>query len=341
MTDLREADHLLPEVGKAPSLPIAERIAMVQGDTYIPYARAEGILAQMEDRFQRPRTIRQLGLLVWGRSGNGKTSIMEEFLKRHPPISRNPADPANLVVIGPSNNGKTTIFNEFQKRHPSSSTLDAEIKPVVYAEVPATNYSGPAALIGAILENFYREDWDRGTVDHKLSRLFNVLSYCGVRIIVIDEVHRMLHGWKRMRESLDLLIQISNHHKVPIVLSGIEEARDVVSQDRQASSRFPLTQLPPWEDGEEYRGFLAALESTLPLSRPSDLYKKDKAGEILELSRFRDSESPPRPGILGNIVGLVKDAAEFSLRGGREEILVDDLRAAAEKYGFCSAKLQN
>jgi hypothetical protein len=238
--------------------------------------------------------------------------------------------PLGLLVVGPSGSGKTTIVREFVSRHPNSSHADVDIKPVLYVETPPT--AGEARILGAILRALdYSRDWDRGNCDMKLKRVLNTFTACRVELIILDEIHNMfIKGRKRPWESLSVIKTLSNQLGLPVVLVGIISARNLISQDPQLNSRFQTIELIPWKDGKEYRDFLYALESTLPLSHPSRLYAKEKAAAILQISQSVCGGPFSAAGILGNITRIVKDAAIRAIKDRTEMITVEHLRNAAE-----------
>jgi GTPase SAR1 family protein len=289
-------DHLLPQVRAVLNWPQEKRIRAIRTDGYIPHEQAESIHMFMEDLLSGPKNIRPLGLLI----------------------------------VGPSGSGKTTIVREFMRRHPDSSQVDVEIKPVLYVETPPT--AGESRLLGAILRHLgYTADWDRGNCDLKLKRVFNALRACRVELIILDEIHNMfIKGTKRPWESLSVIKALSNQLSLPVVLVGINSARNLISQDPQLASRLQTIELAPCKDGTEYRDFLYALESTLPLSRPSRLYSKEKATIILELSQFICRGPTSTAGILGNVTRIVKEAAIRALKDRTEMITVEHLRKASE-----------
>ena len=91
-------DHLHPEVRQALELPSSERIAFCKADRWVGYTRAQQILKQLDDLFAYPKSLRMPNLLVVGRSDNGKSSIVQHFVQRHPILKRENGTPGPCIV---------------------------------------------------------------------------------------------------------------------------------------------------------------------------------------------------------------------------------------------------
>jgi len=68
--------------------------------------------------------------------------------------------------------------------------------------------------------------------------------------------------------------------------------------------------------GEEYLALLNALEAALPLAKPSSLADEATAGEIFALSE----------GLIGEMIGIVTEAAATAVRSGSERISLETIR---------------
>ena len=281
-------DHLRPEIRQALAWSTDRRIEQVWSDSYIPYQKAEKIISRIEGLRKRPKTIRPQNLLITGPAGNGKTAILNEYLKRHP----------------------------CRESQDSKGHIRRDIRPVLLAQTPSS--AGDNRILSAILKPLYPKDWDRGSTDAKMLRILNALDQCKVEILLLDEVNNMLGGGKRVWDSLRAIKSISNEFKLPIVFAGTEDASFVVRQDPQLTTRIDPVALSEWSYGQEYVNFLSLFESTIPLEKPSNLYKQEKANRILELSKGLDAFG--RKGILFNIIKLLKGSAEAAISSGSEEI---------------------
>ncbi|AXK38410.1 TniB family NTP-binding protein [Crenobacter cavernae] len=231
--------------------PPEERIAHIDAPLFIPYPRAAEILAEMEDLLVHPRSNRMPNLLLVGRSNNGKTEILREFLKRHP------AD--------------------------EQLDLDTIYAPVVYIQSPP----GPSEhiFLNKMLMMLGITVKSNEAADRKLLQLMEVLRQVQTRILLIDELNALLAGSvTKQRFFLNMLKYLSNELQISIVAAGTPDAMQAVRSDAQIESRFPIRTLPRWQEGEPFRRLLFSFEYTLPLREPSDIYKGELARKLFGMS---------------------------------------------------------
>ena len=326
-------DHLLDETIITLDWPLEKRTDAIWRDSFIPYPKADEVLSHIDQLRKRPRTLRPQGALVAGVPGNGKSALFHEYARRHKPFKDPRHFPTQdnetqkLLLTAPPGNGKSALLQQYGRKHLGHSTPEVEIRPVIIALAPVNG--GEGRLLSAILKAIgYREDWDKGSTDSKQRRVLNALVNCRVEIIMIDDINNMLYGGKKKSEALYGIRNISNYLKIPLIFAGSEEARIVLEDEPSIKTRLDVLELPLWTEGHEYCEFLYNLELTLSLRKSSYLWKREKAHLILELSKSLDPDR--RPGILFNILKLVKTAAENGLRDGSEQITVEHLKSAAE-----------
>lgn len=220
-----------------------ERLKHIDKPVFIPYKHASEILAEMEDLLDHPKTNRMPNMLIVGRSDNGKTEILKEFLKRHPAEDRREFD---------------TVY-----------------APVVYIQSPPGPSEG--IFLDKILMMLGATVKQNEASDRKLMQLLVILPQIQTKILMIDELNALLAGSvTKQRFFLNMLKYISNELHICIVAAGTEEAEYAVRSDRQIRSRFPLRVLPRWQENDEFKKLLRSFEYVLPLKQPSDIYK----GEI-------------------------------------------------------------
>lgn len=242
--------HLHPLTRQFADEDAQSRIRRIRTDRWIGYARAEAVLAALEDLLSFPKRMRMPNLLLVGPTNNGKTMIVEKFRRTHlANAGGEPADGAALV-------------------------------PVLKVQMP----SGPdeGRFFGAILDALGMPFSPRDRIAIKQDTAVRLMRATEVRLLVIDEVHNLLSGTAmQQRRLLNVLRWLGNELQIPLVGVGTAEALRAIRSDEQLVNRFEPFPLPVWTDDEEYLRLLSTLEAVLPLRKPSYLADPPKAARIL------------------------------------------------------------
>ena len=247
--DSGHVERLLPETREMVKKDNAARIFHIKEEKWIPYPRAEAILDQLEGLLKTPTQQRMESVLIIGESNNGKSSLAQEFLRRHPP----------------------------------SDGVHTDAQPVVWIEAPPTPDEG--RLYNNLLEYFLVPFKYKDIPSKKEHEVKYYLKELGTRLLIIDEIHNILSGpVTKQKIFMNALKSLNNSLHIPIVLMGIEEAQRAIGTDNQIISRFPPLALPKWKLDPAYVSLLASIEITLPLKKPSMLASKELAPAILDLS---------------------------------------------------------
>ena len=228
-----------------------ERLAYIDQTTFIPYTRATELLAEMEDLLGHPKTNRMPNILIVGRSDNGKTEILREFLKRHPAEER--------------------------------AGLDTVFAPVVYIQSPP----GPSEhiFLNKLLNMLGVTAKINEASDRKLLQVMEILRAVQVKVLLIDELNALLAGSvTKQRFFLNMLKYLGNELQISIVAAGTLDAVHAVKSDLQIESRFPVRAISRWQEGTEFRRLLASFESVLPLKEISELHQKKLASRLYGIS---------------------------------------------------------
>lgn len=231
-----------------------------------------------------------------------------------PPISRAQC----IVVSGVTGMGKTSLFEKIEsdlsslrKRHPESRGYvsfplapDPTLKSFEQAMGEALGVP-----IGSI---------QNGLIPRSFSRLMHLRT---MRIIMIDEIHDLLNANKiEQRKFLSFCRAMTGPPlSLSIVAFGTQEAKHALVSDEQLNSRFESYDLKPWQENEDFRSFLAAYESYLPLKKPSELWQQEKVKFLLGATA----------GVTDGIVKRIKRAAVWSIMSGKESIDLESLQKAA------------
>ncbi|NIJ78577.1 hypothetical protein FHT08_003711 [Xanthomonas campestris] len=237
--------HLTAAVAQALELPKSERITFCQTDRWIGYTRATQILDQLDQLLTYPRSLRMPNLLVVGRSGNGKSSIIEHFTNRHP---------VQMTESG------------------------SPIAPILRMEMPET--PDETEFWSTLLWSLAISHREKDPASIKKRQAKSVLQYASVRLLVIDEFNNLTNAGKAAGDLLAAIKGLSNDLKISIVAAGTQAAINALNSDPQMKSRFEPTALDRWKLNSEYLRFLASYEQLLPLAEPSKLASRELAPKL-------------------------------------------------------------
>ena len=270
-------DHLLPQYREFALLPDGERIEWLRRDRWISLPQAEMALSRLED------------LLTYPRRG------------------RMPC----LLLFGPTGMGKSEILNRFAQLNSSSYDKRAGITnmPVVLVQMPPT--PGEADFYAELLMAMHYAQYENLRVQTLRSLARRTLSEYGARILILDEIDKMLAGTGReQRLFLNAVRFLTNDLMIPIVCAGTEDARIAVLTDPNLADRFGAIELTPWRNDMALRQLMVSFAGLLPLRKPSALDNAAVRQRVLALTQ----------GVTGRIFRLMEVVAIAAIRKGREMI---------------------
>lgn len=273
-----------------------ERIAYISQDRWINYPLAQDIIDMLENikTYEKNKT-RVTSILLVGSSNNGKTSLLNEFMRRHPDYDFYSENPDKLT-------------KEFFDKYTATGI------PALFILAPSE--PSETRLYSNILNSISAPFKERDTIARKQYLVEYYLELLNVDMLIIDEIHNILSGSvSKQKQVLNAIKNLSNHLKIPIVLSGTKDALRAVSTDTQIISRFRPVYLKKWKMNKEYVSLLATFLSTLPLKKESQILTHNTAMEILEIS----------DGYIGDIIGLLKQASIYAINSGSERISLKEI----------------
>ncbi len=276
-----------------------ERIKYINEEYWIDYPIAQNILEKMEDiyNFGYGKT-RYISILLVGGSNNGKTSLLKQFLEKHPPYDYN--------IDGEQ---PDWISDDFFDKYTGIG------RPVLYVISPTE--PSESRLYSIILEQLNIPYKTRDSLDVKAKLVEYYLKALSVRVLVIDEIHNILNGSPaRQKQIMSAIRDLSSKLKMPVILAGVKEALRAVNTEDQISSRYRPEYLTKWKMDKDYISLLATTISKLPLKKQSTIINKEDAQEILELCN----------GYIGEIVNLIKAAAVYAIKTGSERVTINEIK---------------
>lgn len=216
-----------------------ERIARMQSRRFTEYPRCRMVLDLLSDQVNQPSGVVKPNLLVWGESGQGKSTIMKKHLRDHPAVFDKQTGVRRAAVVG-------------LEMPPMCDVKWFYIKLLGAIDAPVSE--------------------SRSSLPVLADRVVALYRLIGVRQILVDEAHNMLMGSVRQQRMILAVIRnLSNELGIPLVLFGIQDAREALMHDRQLTRRFRFIELPMWGAGEEFQALVGSILRSLPLRHPSPL----------------------------------------------------------------------
>lgn len=191
----------------------------------------------------------------------------------------------NILLVGDSNNGKTALLNKFIKSNQSyvEEETGKLIIPTLLIQAPPE--PDERRFYNAILESLFAPYKSSEKIEMKQQRVIHLLKKVELRLLIIDEIHHVLAGnLSKQRSFLNVLKFLSNELKISMICSGTREAFNAIQTDPQLANRFEPKVLKKWKNDEDYLRLLASFESLLPLKEPSMLVEPSLSTKILAMS---------------------------------------------------------
>lgn len=233
-----EFEHLFKPMRPVMSLGDEERLkALYKVERWIPYPAGQKILTRLEELYTWPTKARMPNMLIVGPTNNGKTTLIDRFLK----VSLQP------YMVG-----------------------DLRITPVLKMELgpkPSLTlcYSDILTALGAPHRANAR-------VEVLQPQALGLLRRVETRMLVVDELHNIENANRQVQgQILAMLKYLGNQLQIPIVAVGTEKAFQALKSDPQMANRFEPFPLPRWREGNQLLQLLASFGQLLPLRKPSRL----------------------------------------------------------------------
>ncbi|MFD9394890.1 TniB family NTP-binding protein [Streptomyces sp. NPDC060000] len=239
------------------------------------------------------------------------------ILGRHQQVTARPS----LIVTGPAGAGKTTALLQVGRAchlahtHRHGDMAVAGQAPVAYVLVP------PAASAKTLALEFAR--YLGIPVTARMSQAQIVNSVChtyttaGVKLVMIDEIHRLNPRTTTGAQSADLLKDLTERIGATFVYAGIDVAATPLFagvRGAQLAARAALIDCDSFParlgEHEPFHDLIRALENALDL-------RHHQAGSLVKLAPYLHQRTA---GQIGSLTRLIRQAAITALLEGTERI---------------------
>ncbi len=241
--------HLSPLAQKIAVQSSRERISWLLRGYWVSHTQAAEAMGQLEDLFHYIGNIRTPYLLLLGKEGSGKTTLVERFKYQHP----------NFIL----------------------ADRGGEVTPVLVVHM--SSKSIPKSFYASILKALsVSERMIPPDGDHEIMAV-KYLKDAGVQILIIEDIQHVFSGKQSRQQRLfcNMLRFIGNELKVPIVCTGDKNAYQAICGDEQLVNRFRLVVLPLWRYDAFFMELLEQFKKTLPLRKPSDFLTPEMCSLVL------------------------------------------------------------
>ncbi len=141
----------------------------------------------------------------------------------------------SIAIPGDANDGKTQIISQFLKRHPPTNEGDYTKIPAIAVEM--SDISTVQQLSRRLLEESKDPDPTSGTHDERMARFVKRAKKIGLRMVFLDEFHDCADTSGKGKPFLRLLKSLLSK-RIFVVPVGMIEVREVLKKDPQLANRF-------------------------------------------------------------------------------------------------------
>lgn len=201
----------------------------------------------------------------------------------HPDSNRMPC----MALLGRSQNGKSSILANFLKRNPSVTDPNAEkaLMPVLLIDMPPAPIEG--RLYYKILSKFGVAGSARESDESMLHRVSILLTNLETKMLIVDEAFNLNGGSHTQHQRmLNAIRGICTSLRIPVVIAGVPQVEPILARDESIGNRFRPIYLPTWTDKrlEEYARFIKTFLKHFKLANPSNLMDEQALMQLLHFS---------------------------------------------------------
>lgn len=193
------------------------------------------------------------GLLIFGPSGVGKSTLLENYAENFPPYVE----------------GRQTVMPVLKVTCPSSATANG----IISALFDAMGYPIPSKL----------------DLAEKTIKVTKLIKLCKVEVVLLDEFQHSYYSrtLQDFRQLMDTIKNVITGAKVASVLTGLYEIDEVISTNEQLTRRhsekveITTFKIEDEEDFREFRGVLKAYQEALIIPPEVPLFEANLARRFL------------------------------------------------------------
>lgn len=280
-----------------------ERLSMLHG-IYVAHPDAEDILKKIERcHNSREYSAKPRSMSLTGVTGSGKTTLIEQYMFRHPPseTEKNTSIPIFKSVIQPNTSVQDFVISVLK-------SLVARVSDISEDDVP--------------------DEILQGRLSPLRKRLYKYIAEANVKIIILDEFQHLISSQTSQvfNAIADTIKTMIIEAKVPVILVGTTKANAVFAANPEMARRISdRIDLKPFTISNEanlmvFRKFLAEVDKLLPFKDVSKLATKEMSYRFFAASN----------GYIDDVMRIVVDAGYNAIMDGSDNINIDHLSEAFE-----------
>lgn len=258
-------------------------------DLLIPYPVGDDVLNAMQESMDSSWAAEPKSLFIGGQTGIGKSTLIEQFLQRHPP----------------QHESERTVFPVLRVKIPSSARIKGTETSIL-------------RMLGIRKA--------KGTLDGMKNQIYDLIERCDIRMIIFDELQHIIDrdSHKILHNTSDWIKLLMEETNTPVVMAGLDHSECVITEneqlDRRVSRRFYLEPFGFTTDEEvmEFRHILNLIDERLPFSKRSGLGNLQISTTIHNITH----------GVLGYVMPLIRESAEIAINEERPHLSANDLNTA-------------
>lgn len=234
-----------------------------------------------------------------------------------------------MLLYGATGVGKTTIIQQLCKRIEQDEEAEDARSSVIYLQVPAS--CTPKALATELLVALGDPAADRGTMSNMTRRVIKYLNKLQISLVILDEFQHLIEtkSEKVLYATADWLKSVTNEVQSSFLLSGLPTVEDVIAANpqlkRRVMSRFVLRPLPLDNDQD-----LKRVQTLLGLFSRELSFEN---ASVIASESFAKSIYVASDGAIGRIVNILKLTCLNALRDDTTQLEKHHFQEAVSELG--------